>query len=803
MPRCCWSPNSLRRLAAVVFFVFFVCTASESFSERHKTGPFQSGRQGPKGEGVTLPDLGPLPDDVFAPQVKGGQCVPLASVNSTGFAFDCKPYIPYDLIYVSEYFVQRQDNLRVLATPLPAECQRAMAQWLCLNYWRRCVKITASPNNEDQQDSPPSEAIVEDYALVGAYSCRNVCEKAREQCHEHSATKWPALEKDYLDCDDVHSGLFGTPTVKLFPRPSENYKYPLQTKNGVKFNATIPCSVAPQPHFLPTYEGPLVCPPSLNYELDGCVFGCPEPLLTSEQWDGLTALVSVTAWLSFFLMGFLCLSYLVDPRKRRFPANLPLFFFLCIMFFSFGLCISSMVGYKEVLCETDGEAAYWGNETCTLQGILIVYFMFAAMSWWLLIAFNLLAHLMSAHTQYELGIKKRKTVLMLAYHCFAWLFPLLPLTIALSAGRIGSNGATLWCGIHSATYETQIRFFTTPTGVQHNSGGEKRYWTFFLFLTPLSLMVILGMSMIGVVIGYQLKRQRKTFRAIWNYCRKEWRIVAFLGLYVWVCLFLAIFEISFLKERTQRNDNYQAYIDCLLVQQQTQLIGNDVTPIVTPLGPMNSSEGMSSPSSLIHDDGPCVLDRVTNFPLWVIASFNFVGHGLFVFLIFGTTKRIYQVWWRLCSCRALPGNTLSQTGDDGGSRSVAAAIAASTFSLEDTIVGEADEGERYKPKGTMDVLLEEMKPPSTHCNDTDVISSYDGFSCTSDSSSRCCCSSSEEDEEDIVQQVPMVQATPAKKPQPQPLGENEAEELAIEERAATDDDKATENEGMEEKPTSK
>ncbi|KAL6053948.1 Frizzled-10 [Balamuthia mandrillaris] len=756
------------------------------------------------------PEVPPLPDNVFDPQVKGGQCVPIGSINSTGFAFDCKPYIPYNDIYMDDYFVQRQGNLRVLATPLPAECQRAMAQWLCLNYWRQCITITPNTkgsasgleelNASANVETASSSGSREDYAVVGVYSCRNVCEEAREQCQHHSRTKWPSLLKEYLDCDNTHSGLFGRPNVKLFPRPQENYTYTLKTKNGLVFNASLPCSYAKQTRLLPTYDGPLVCPLPLHNELGGCVFGCPEPLLTSEQWSGITTMISVTAWLSFILMAFLTVSYLIDPQKRRFPNNLPLFFFLCILFFSFGLCISSLVGYKEVLCSDSNNAAYWGHETCTIQGILIVYFMFAAMSWWLLIAFNLLAHLMSARTQYELTVKKRKTVMMAAYHGFAWLFPLIPMIIALSAHRIGSNGATLWCGIHSASYESQIRFFTTPNGVEHNSGGEQRYWFFFLFLTPLSLMVVLGIVMIGAVIGYQLKRQR-TIQDIWRFCRNEWRVVAFLGLYVWVCIFLASFEISFVVERSKRNDNYQDYIDCLLVQQQTELIGEEVTP-APPSAIANSSADMST----LADAGACVLDRVTNFPLWVIAAFNFVGHGLFVFLIFGTTKRIYLVWWRIIRCRSLPGNTIS--GDGGGSSIAAAAAVA--FSLEDIIGADYVKGDdeelgkrranssnsdEKRRRGNDEVKVKqaewisedpsEIKPAaaaiaaspywdSTSYDEEDV-----EFTSTSISTSSCCCSSDEDEDQagergggwEQTQKMVVMEQVPADKPQPHPLNE--------------------------------
>ncbi|KAL6075664.1 hypothetical protein QOT17_003362 [Balamuthia mandrillaris] len=53
-------------------------------------------------------------------------------------------------------------------------------------------------------------------------------------------------------------------------------------------------------------------------------------------------------------------------------------------------------------------------------------------------------------------------------------------------------------------------------------------------------------------------------------------------------------------------------------------------------------------------------------PLRVVASFNFVSQGMFVFLIFGSSARLYLVWWNVMTLQTAPLGTThsSLTGTD-------------------------------------------------------------------------------------------------------------------------------------------
>ncbi|KAL6067199.1 hypothetical protein QOT17_008992 [Balamuthia mandrillaris] len=593
-------------------------------------------------------DAAGIYDELLAPSHPDAICVNKSEIDFGDSG--CGEYLNYDMVYIVPGVTLPNvtgDGFEVwkeaaIGSSLPyianSACRVTSARYLCPTYFRQCVELV-SPHADPDNYTP------DQVARVGHYACNFLCE-------EHNAPCAPTVPKEfhdeYLNCDRPNVIFFGETVHQIFPYG--NVTVEAVAPNGDTWEYEYECYDGSRDV---SYIVSFNCPKGMHKEGNNeCAFDCPEPLLEDEEFDTITDMMSGISWIGLILMAFLVITYLVDPSRRKFPNHLSLFFFIAIMCFSFAFCLASMLpdGTKDMLCENEEEPNYFGNGACTVQGILVVYFFLAAVLWWLVICFNIFIMMIFAAKDIDWQKGSTATIMMVGYHSVAWILPLIPLIIGLAAERIGSNGSDLWCTIHSSIESNELTFIIGEGDGIETEGDTKNVWNFVLFWMPVVLCIAIGMSLITVVIIIQLK-QESGLSGCWTFVKGQWRIFAFLGLYIWVCIFLFAFQLDFVNRRNDQYDAYEEHIGCLF---RKSAVENYHEKIGTPV---------PEESRFI-----CSISSEINYPLWVLAAFNFAGQGIFVFFIFGTSRRIYRAWWTLITTGSLLSSSSAGSADPSTER---------------------------------------------------------------------------------------------------------------------------------------
>ncbi|KAL6051926.1 hypothetical protein QOT17_018905 [Balamuthia mandrillaris] len=581
-------------------------------------------------------------DAFLSPSHPDAKCVHKSEVNfgDTG----CEHFLTYDMIYTVpgvELPNQTEEGIELWREVLRSStltaianqaCRIRSARYMCPTYFRECREVV-SPYAD------PTHYSMDQVAVVGNYACRYLCREVEEPCQ----SSVPDHFKDvFFNCDVPNPHYFGETIYNIFPE-APGMTVQLTAPNNDTWAYEFQCYDASRDI---SYVTPFNCPQGMHRnEDDSCSFDCPEPLLSNNEFDTITTMMSVVAWISLVLMAFLIATYLSDPTKRKFPTHLPMFFFVAVMCFSFAFCLPSTLpdGTEEILCESSNKPNYFGDGACTVQGILIVYFFIAAVLWWFVICFNIFLMMIIAAKGIDIQKGNQELFLQLGYHCFAWILPLLPVIIGLAAQQLGANGSDLWCTIHSTDADNELKFVIGEGDGIEAEGETANVWNFVLFWMPIVLCIVTGVSLITVVIIFQL-RQEAGVKGCWTYVKGQWRIFAFLALYVWVCVFLFTFQLDFMGKRHDQYDEYEEHIQCLFQKTASEYYFKEI-------------EQVPVPEDKVYI---CEVDAKINYPLWVLAAFNFAGQGIFVFLIFGASRRIYVVWLRFFTCRVRPFTATAQ-----------------------------------------------------------------------------------------------------------------------------------------------
>ncbi|KAL6063715.1 hypothetical protein QOT17_011384 [Balamuthia mandrillaris] len=431
-------------------------------------------------------------------------------------------------------------------------CKIHSSRYMCPIYFRECHEVL-SPYAD------PDNYTREQVAVVGTYPCRYLCWDHTHYCDSSIPAEFREV---FYNCDVPNPYYFDLTIYDIFPVGPEA-TVNVSSPNGDTWEFDFKCYDASRDV---SYIGPFNCPQGMHQSgVDSCAFNCPEPLLGEDELNTITDMMSSISWISVVMMAFLIITYLVDPTKRKFPNHLPMFFFIAIMCFSFAFCLASVLpdGTKDMLCENEEKPNYFGAGACTVQGILVVYFFMAAVLWWLVICFNIFLMMIFAAKSVDWHKPKTKRILKMCYHSVAWLLPLISLVISLGAERLGANGSDLWCTIHSSDVDNALKFVIGKGEDGIEAEGETaNVWNFVLFWLPIVLCVVIGVSLILVVIIFQL-RQESGVKGFWAFVKGQWRIFAFLALYIWVCSFLFAFQLDFLGRRRDQYDAYEDHISCL------------------------------------------------------------------------------------------------------------------------------------------------------------------------------------------------------------------------------------------------
>jgi len=535
------------------------------------------------------------------------------------------------------FFVSHSDA--GLATIFDADCREAYyAKW-CPALFPGC-SIQTVP---EELDSPMAGSPI----AVPHNPCRHLCQEATDTCGNN-------LAPFFLICDpDLYfAPFYGNPRTEIWP-PNSTYTALIPVPSFVSnFTLYYPQQLlCYDDNFTVTIDYSnfrIVCPETdqITTTHNGCSFSCPEPIIKSGAYNDIEIMMSVVGWVSFVVSGFLILSWILDEDKRRVPLVLPLWFFVCTNAIAFVFCYGNMAGQEDFWCEDDYSPNDWGNGSCTFQGIIYVYFTLAGALWWFDICIALfLSIVLGSHdikvvnkTFSVLGMKLNGFHVI--SHLVCWSLPWVSVIIALSAHRVGYDGAALWCSVHSDDF---AKIVGQDGGIQIVGGGVN-WWLIGLVIIPVFVLLVSSLFLVALIAIYTIKQLHQVKLVI----SVNWRLFVFIFTFFVVYTLTLTYQIYLGQSRDEQYGEYETYLNC--ERKRSFLVSLE-------------EAGLQNNQTIVD----CHLDYVVSEYFLGFVVFFEAAQGIFVFLIFGTAINIYTTWWKILTCKKSVMSS-SKTSDTGISK---------------------------------------------------------------------------------------------------------------------------------------
>ncbi|KAL6073074.1 hypothetical protein QOT17_005046 [Balamuthia mandrillaris] len=435
--------------------------------------------------------------------------------------------------------------LRLLAIA-DTNCQNAGATFICAFFFTKCVSTTT---NDDQQLVLPSRP------------CRSLCLNFFAACGELLSSSSDIVLPFTCDAfpENVTTSTNGTEVscfTMAFTSEQEKDLYP----------------VTP-------------CPPELA-EKDGmCVFPCPYPVWTDEQYDAADG-ISTTFWLcSFVATTFFLLTQIgrgIVKKKSPLYQNAFWVVFSGFLFSLNGLW-AIFVGWDNLRCDDRSTP----NETkCKAWAFFFTYFALTVCAWFFITTLNMMLCIILQKAEMD----RRVTII---YHVCGWLLPLLSPIILISVDKLGYDGLP-WC---------------VPTSDDVSDPETTLYWAWTLFYLPITLIAVLVVSFIFVVVFWIWKWTK--FEGL----RRQWRTVAMgVGLTVVFTFCVGFFYHRWYESDAVADATYDFY-GCIL-------------------------------SRAPDDDTPCEIENPLSFGMLLMVLWAAASGGAISTLLLGTRWGDFQFWYR-------------------------------------------------------------------------------------------------------------------------------------------------------------
>jgi len=241
-----------------------------------------------------------------------------------------------------------------------------------------------------------------------------------------------------------------------------------------------------------------------------CLLKCPLPFFPDNELEKDMTFSYILAWMSLFCLLFLITSFLLNDSKRKFPQNLFLNLFGCLVVVCVMIIMGALVG-REVICK-NGRPSTQNNAACGLQGSLLLYFALTASCWWFCIVINL----------YMMVTAKAKsaTISMIKYYyIFCYGFPALAMVISIGFMGFGYYAPNIICFL--------------PTE------GRGSWMQYVFYYIPIGIFMVVGAILNGLIVRKLIQSycsvKDKVERSLSGYYKVT--VFAIMFLFVWCALF--------------------------------------------------------------------------------------------------------------------------------------------------------------------------------------------------------------------------------------------------------------------------
>lgn len=545
-----------------------------------------------------------IPDTLTWSWNPGARCV--HAKDAAPFVYPvCLKYFPNDTVfYVDDYWEVRSEIMKQKETKITSlsACVIVGIQFYCTIYYRPCV-LRNIPNFGE--------------VATGISLCNDYCPRYYNTCIGQLLDYGLPIEeiKRILSCYPLYPPEFGYNKENILPVSSHvrNYTSTIivwDNERNYTLNYTDSCY---NDNFDTYGDIPDIICPDVAHKASPteCALNCPEPLISDLEYDISTTTISILGWISFLCCAFICLLQIMKYQNYiMFPNFSTFFFIVSVMCLSWAFCLTSLVGYKNLWCSS-GENNLWGDFWCTIQGITYSYFLLASSLWWLACSIFMLVTILKykPHNNYIWKNISQAHVIMFVTHLLCWGVPLIIVIIALINEKIGYGGSDFWCTIHSGLTVLLKRGYGIEDGgnlklVPITEEEQIDAWNLALITIPIYLNTLIGT--IILLTSLVILCIRTKFTKLSNMSMYA-QLILLLFLYICIYTFMLSSKIEFTARRSDQNEEFAEYYNCV-----TKNLGS------------------------------CSTSSKVNFPLWLISSILISSQGIYLFLIYGTTPRLYS-----------------------------------------------------------------------------------------------------------------------------------------------------------------
>jgi len=484
----------------------------------------------------------------------------------TGYKCDAMVTYPTVLLLPSQTYAQADaataDTTKLFGVVVPPTCRNAALRLSCLGGFVSC--------HVDQNAS----------TLAYYPPCRNVCEDMVTQCGAFFESQGKGSQMP--NCSALNSAT-GQPV------------FPTANCNNASENAVVAYSQAD-------------CPYPLKYNPDGttfdasrsltsldqlCVYPCPDPMFTMSDWDASDGITIGLNMLSFAMILFLIITYVLNPRKRRFPTSFQLWLCISSITCITGIDIAVLIGGpRRTYCTWDDTPVLQSFDdardnngqgvVCVLQGMMVMYGGLAGSYWWVMLTYTVFQFVVV-----QISSQRARRTLHIVSHVVGWGLPAIFVVIALGAqqfdGQVGSHNC----------------FVSRP-------------WDWGIFYAPVFVNLGIGTTLMTTVI-VKVLRVRAHLKAQSSISLEQVVRLSLLILGYWlVYAYLICYRIYLEAAKGDIQDSVADQITC---------------------------------SAETGDE--CPLAVGVNKGAWYLEAFAVGGQGIIIFCCLGLSKENFLFWWVL------------------------------------------------------------------------------------------------------------------------------------------------------------